>query len=109
MRKRRRLARRAPTCTMARRVTRAFGPERAIVVSMLQACPFCRTLYRVEEGKMCPDCGLELVPMQGLSLSEEALAEEPVVAVLPEDELLGWNFWGRGRGALLALSALGLV
>lgn len=76
---------------------------------MLRTCPFCRTLYRVDEGTFCPECGLELVPMQALGPSHDAAAEDPLVAVLPEDEPLGWNFWGRGRGALLALSALGLV
>ena len=29
--------------------------------------------------------------------------------LLPEDEPLAWSYWGRGRGALLVLSALGLA
>jgi hypothetical protein len=75
---------------------------------MLRACPFCRTLYRVEEGKVCAECGVELVPMQALGPSPDAALEEPEEPVLPEDQPLPWNFWGRGRALLLALSLLGL-
>jgi hypothetical protein len=46
--------------------------------------------------------------MHTLGLSHEAELEEPVPALLPEDEPLAWNAFGRGRGALLALSLLGL-
>lgn len=46
--------------------------------------------------------------MQKLGPSEDAAREEPRLAVLPEDEPLGWRAWGRGRGLLLVLSVLGL-
>lgn len=44
-----------------------------------------------------------------LPLSADALAEEPLVPVHPEDELLPWSHWQRGRGALLVLAALGFA
>jgi hypothetical protein len=75
---------------------------------MLRACPFCRTLYRAEEGKVCTECGIELVPMQALGPSADAALEEPEAPVLPEDQPLPWDFWERGRALLLGLSALGL-
>jgi hypothetical protein len=74
----------------------------------LLACPFCRTMYRRGEGKSCTVCGVALVPFERLPPSADALAEEPLAPVMPEDELLPWSYWGRGRGALLLLSALGL-
>jgi hypothetical protein len=77
-------------------------------VSALRACPFCRTLYRPDEGQVCAECGVALVPMHTLGPSHDALLEEPPVTVLPEDEPLPWHEWRYGRGALLALSVLGL-
>lgn len=77
-------------------------------VSALRACPFCRALYRSDEGEVCSECGVALVPMHTLGPSHEAELEEPAPALLPEDEPLPWNAFGQGRGALLALSMLGL-
>lgn len=77
--------------------------------AVLRACPFCRTLYRADEGADCADCGVALVPMNTLGPSHEAALEDPALAVLPEDEELRWDDFRRGRGALLLLSALGLV
>jgi hypothetical protein len=78
-------------------------------VSALRACPFCRTLYRPDEGSVCSDCGVALVPMDSLPPSLEAQAEEQLVAaVAPEDEVLPWHAFGRSRGALIALSIAGL-
>jgi hypothetical protein len=78
-------------------------------MAALLACPFCRTLYRRGEGTQCSVCGVALMPFERLPPSADALAEEPLVAVLPEDEPLPWTYWRRGRGALLVLSALGIV
>jgi hypothetical protein len=78
-------------------------------MAALLACPFCRTLYRRGEGASCAVCGVLLMPLERLPPSADALAEEPLVAVMPEDELLPWSYWRRGRGALLLLSALGLL
>jgi hypothetical protein len=82
-------------------------------MAALLACPFCRTLYRRGEGTTCAVCGVKLVPFERLPPSVEAESEaadgEDQVPVLPEDERLGWNDFKRGRGALLALSALGFA
>ncbi|HEV8245614.1 MAG TPA: hypothetical protein VGP93_07590 [Polyangiaceae bacterium] len=75
----------------------------------LLSCPFCRTLYTKGEKQICPECGVELVALERLPLSLEAQAEEGARLVLPEHERLPWYFWGRGRGALLALSVLGIA
>jgi hypothetical protein len=80
----------------------------------LLACPFCRTLYRHGEGTTCAVCGVKLVAFERLPRSVEAETEaddhgEAEPPTLPEDELLRWNDFGRERGALLLLSALGLV
>ena len=77
-------------------------------MSALRACPFCRTLYRPDEGSVCADCGVGLVPMHSLPPAPEHDAEEPAPVVLPEDELLPWGYLGRGRGALIALCVAGL-
>ncbi len=78
-------------------------------MAALLACPFCRTLYRRGEGSNCNVCGVALVPLARLPPSADALAEEPLVPVMPEDEALPWSYWRRGRGALLVLAVLGLA
>jgi hypothetical protein len=78
-------------------------------MAALLACPFCRTLYRRGEGSSCNVCGVALMPLERLPPSADALAEEPLVPTLPEDELLPWSYWRRGRGALLVLAVLGLA
>jgi hypothetical protein len=78
-------------------------------MAALLACPFCRTLYRRGEGTTCNVCGVALVPLARLPPSADALAEEPLVPVMPEDELLPWSYWRRGRGAVLGLAVLGLA
>jgi len=75
---------------------------------VLRACPFCRALFSGEEGALCPDCEIGLVPMQKLGPSLDAAEDEPLGVTLPEDEPLGWRFWGRGRGPLFGLAVLGL-
>jgi hypothetical protein len=73
----------------------------------LRACPFCRALYGPNDGRRCPDCDVELVPMNELPLSHEAreLEEE---RVHPDDVRFRWNDFAHGRGGLLLLSGLGL-
>lgn len=77
-------------------------------MSALRACPFCRTLYRPDEGSVCADCGVALVPMHTLGPSHDSQLDDPVPATLPEDEVLPWTAFGRGKGALVALCLLGL-
>jgi hypothetical protein len=83
-------------------------------MAALLACPFCRTLYRNGEGTVCAVCGVKLVPFERLPRSAEAESEADELGaaappVLPEDVRCAWNDFGRGRGALLALSGVGLA
>ena len=78
-------------------------------MAALLACPFCRTLYRRGEGTQCNVCGVTLLPFERLPPSADALAEEPLVPVLPEDEQLPWTYWRRGRGPLLVCALLGIA
>ncbi len=80
------------------------------VMAALRACPFCRKLYTKGEATTCPDCDVGLVAMSELPPSLDALENEAEQGQLtfPEDQLLPTTYMGRGRGALLALSALGL-
>jgi hypothetical protein len=83
-------------------------------MAALLACPFCRTLYREGEGTTCAVCGVKLVAFERLPRSAEAESEadehgSAAPPVLPEDERLAWNDFGRGRGALIALSVAGLA
>lgn len=84
-------------------------PYRAM--GKLLACPFCRELTPSGEATHCRDCGVALVPMEKLPPSLDALHEEAARGEYtpPEYKTLPWTYWGRGRGALMALAALGLV
>lgn len=76
----------------------------------LVACPFCRVMYERTEAEACTVCGVKLVPFERLPPSADALAEEPpLFPTLPEDEILPWTFTGRGRGALIGLSIVGIL
>ena len=79
-------------------------------MAKLLACPFCRELFAGGEATECEHCGVALVPMDKLPPSLEALAEEAARGELtpPEYRDLPWSYWGRGRGMLLILAALGL-
>ena len=83
----------------------AAGP-----LARLLACPFCRELYPSGESETCPECGVALKPMDELPPSLEAQAEEALHGEVtpPEERDLPKTYFGRGRGALLALSLLGL-
>ena len=80
-------------------------------VGKLLACPFCREIVPQGERAECEQCGVRLVPMEKLPPSLEALEEEALRGEYtpPEYRRLPWNYLGRGRGALLALSLLGLL
>ncbi len=79
-------------------------------MAALRACPFCRKLYTIREAATCPECDVALVAMSQLPPSLDALEEEAAQGriTFPENKLLPTTYMGRGRGALLALSALGL-
>jgi hypothetical protein len=79
-------------------------------VARLLACPFCREIHPKGEAKLCPACGVRLVPMENLPPSHDALAEEALSGevVPPAERTLPKTYFGRGRGALLVLSVLGL-
>jgi len=79
-------------------------------MAALRACPFCRKLYTSDEGSSCPDCDIALVSMSQLPPSLDALEEEAERGqlIFPENQPLPATYMGRGRGALLLLSALGL-
>jgi hypothetical protein len=79
-------------------------------MAALRACPFCRKLFTSDEGSSCPDCDIALVAMSQLPPSLDALEEEAEQGqlVFPENQPLPPTYMGRGRGALLLLSGLGL-
>lgn len=80
-------------------------------MARLLACPFCRELFPAGETRTCPECGVELKPMEELPPSLEAMAEDALggEVVPPAERTLPATYFGRGRGALLALSLLGLA
>jgi hypothetical protein len=80
-------------------------------VARLLACPFCRSLFPSAEAKQCPDCGVKLEPMENLPESLDVAVDEHEAGeiVLPEQRVLPWNYFGRSRGALLLIAALGLA
>lgn len=75
----------------------------------LLACPFCRQLFTPGEAERCPECALALKPLASLPPSYEALADEPLVEIAPEDERRPFTDFSLGRGALAALAALGVT
>lgn len=80
-------------------------------MAALQACPFCRKLFTSDEARSCPECDIALVAMSQLPPSLDALEDEAEAGqlTLPEDQPLPTSYLGRGRGALVVLSLLGLV
>jgi hypothetical protein len=80
-------------------------------MAALQACPFCRKLFTSGEASSCPECDVALVAMSQLPPSLDALEDEAEAGqlTLPEDQPLPPRYLGRGRGALVALAAAGLV
>ena len=95
------------------RTKRALWPSGPLVRGYhrpmgLVACPFCRELFETNEAKHCPVCGIELSALAKLPLSHDAAAEE-AVPTLPEQEILPFTFWGRGRGPLALIALLGFI
>jgi hypothetical protein len=82
-----------------------------LAVARLLACPFCRSLFPSAEARQCPECGVKLVPMENLPPSLDVAVDELEAGeiVLPEQRPLPWNYFGRNRGALLLVAALGLM
>ncbi|MBK8252612.1 MAG: hypothetical protein IPK82_08080 [Polyangiaceae bacterium] len=75
----------------------------------LLACPFCRQLFPSGEADKCPECGIALKPLAKLPPSHDALADEPVEVVPLHMQRLPLLFFGRNRGLLTLLGALGLI
>jgi hypothetical protein len=74
----------------------------------LLACPFCRELFKKGETVACPVCGVALVALETLPLSDDAAAEHGLER-RPEHELLPWAYPGRGRALLGALAIAGFA
>lgn len=83
----------------------------AASMARLLACPFCRELYSADETRRCPECDVNLQPMDQLPPSLEQLHQEALEGEItpPEDRVLPWTYLGRGRGALILLAVLGIV
>jgi hypothetical protein len=77
-------------------------------VVALVACPFCREMFDEAEATQCPVCGVALAKLEKLPLSHDAVTEDGV-PVEPENERVPLLYWQRNRGALVALSLLGLL
>lgn len=90
------------------RIEPRYAPRR---VPHLVACPFCRELFTRGESTHCPACGLALTDLAKLPPSADALALDDDFGIpkQPHLETLPATYLARGRGALLALSALGLA
>jgi hypothetical protein len=80
-------------------------------MAALRACPFCRKLFTSGEANSCPDCDVALVAMSQLPPSLDALEDEVEEGKItfPEDQPLPTSYMGGGRGALIALSVLGIA
>lgn len=74
----------------------------------LVACPFCREMFEPGEAKACPVCGVDLLRVEKLP-KKMVDDDEPVLPPPPDEETLPLFYAGRGRGALLAVSVLGLL
>jgi hypothetical protein len=65
-------------------------------------------MFRPGEAKLCPSCGLRLERLEDLPPAAHDALDEPLAPVHPDDERLPASYLGRGRGALLALAAVGI-
>jgi len=76
----------------------------------LLGCPFCRNLSTEDEGRLCIDCGVQLVAVEKLPPSAERRLElEAEQEALPlEYRRLSLLDHRWGRGPLLGLALLGL-
>ncbi len=78
-------------------------------MSELLACPFCREMFAIGETQVCPNCDIQVVPLRDLPPSHEAMLEDELPPVSPEDEPFPMAHLGRNRGSLLLLSVLGIL
>jgi hypothetical protein len=83
-----------------------YAPRLALA---LLACPFCREMFEEGEAKACPVCGMALAKFENLPPSIDALHDEAGVPTAPELEVLPFRDLGRGKGAIVALAAVGIV
>jgi hypothetical protein len=74
----------------------------------LLSCPFCRELFPPGERDRCPLCGVALVALEKLPLSDDARSEDDLPGP-PEWEPLATTYLRRGRGALVCLALCGLA
>jgi hypothetical protein len=82
---------------------------RAIPMSGLIACPFCRQMFAPDEARACPDCGLGLESLAKLPPSYDAKVEYPEEPTPPHMEPLPWTYLGRNRALLVVLAVAGLA
>lgn len=61
------------------------------------------------EVSHCPECGVAVQPLAELPPSTDAASLDPPNEALPEHELYGWAYAGRGRGPLLLIALLGML
>lgn len=77
-------------------------------MARLHACPFCRQLFSEGEVERCPECDVDVQPLDELPPSHDAELIEPEPPDPPELQLLAWTYFGRMRGTLLLLAAVGI-
>jgi hypothetical protein len=77
----------------------------------IDACPFCREMFEAGEASHCPTCGIALADLTKLPPSPTLRheADDWDEDLGPEHDALPWAYLGRGRGALVLLSAIGVV
>lgn len=77
----------------------------------LIGCPFCGELFSRGEESVCPVCGVSLRSIDKLPPSYETRValEEELSATPLGDRRVAWWYIRRGRGALIAISVLGLI
>jgi hypothetical protein len=63
-------------------------------------------MFEEGEATKCPVCGVALAKLEKLPLSHDALVDE---AIEPEHERLPFLYLRRGRGAMLAVTVIGLA
>lgn len=74
----------------------------------LLACPFCREMFEPKEAKVCPACGLALKKLEELPPAP-VVGGELLAEASPDEEILPWTYFARGRGALFLTSLAGIA
>lgn len=65
-------------------------------------------MFEEGEAKSCPVCGMALTAFEKLPPSHDAM-DEAGVPTIPEQEILPWKDFGRGKGASMLLGVAGLA